>query len=88
MKKSVSILDFFQVGCYIDAQDSVNNWCVGQVIEVSKQTQSIKVKFDGWSSKWNEPYLFTSHRIAPFRKYSKGRIIFFHLNKLLIRFIL
>lgn len=29
LKKPVTIFDYYNVGTYIDAMDSVNNWCVG-----------------------------------------------------------
>lgn len=39
------------MGRYIDARDSVNAWCLGEIVEVTEN--SIKVHFDGWSARWD-----------------------------------
>ena len=36
---------------FIDAQDSVNTWCLGQISEVDQRT--VRIHFDGWSTKWD-----------------------------------
>ena len=72
IKKKLEIKNFLSKGTYIDARDSMNNWCVAHILEVCNDDDTIKVRFDGWGSRWNEWYKFTSARIAPFRKYSKG----------------
>lgn len=38
-------------GRFIDAQDSVNTWCLGQITEV--EGKNIRIHFDGWSTKWD-----------------------------------
>ena len=39
-------------GWMIDARDTVNNWCVAEVIKV--EGNEVLVNFDGWSSKYDE----------------------------------
>ena len=38
-------------GRFIDAQDTVNTWCLGQITEVDQR--NIRIHFDGWSPKWD-----------------------------------
>lgn len=39
-------------GRFIDAQDTVNTWCLGQICQVI-DAKTIKVHYDGWSTKWD-----------------------------------
>jgi len=73
-KKKLEMKNYFSKGTYVDAKDSMSNWCVGQIIDLSTESDFIKVRFDGWSSKWNEGYKSTSAKIAPFRKFSRGSL--------------
>ena len=59
-----------KVGDYIDAVDSVHKWCLGQV--VARDDQAVKCHFDGWSSRWDSAFRWTSCKIAPLRRYSIG----------------
>lgn len=47
-------------GAYIDAKDTVNNWCVAQVVERDDSDDTIKINFDGWSHKWDEVHTRSS----------------------------
>jgi hypothetical protein len=38
----------------------------------AKDENGIRCHFDGWSSKYDIWYRWSSYRIAPFRKYSRG----------------
>ena len=49
--KKYSYIDYYDEGRYIDAQDTVNTWCLGQVVQVIEKT--VRVHYDGWSSKWD-----------------------------------
>lgn len=83
VKKKLDMKNFLTKGTYIDAKDSMSNWCVANIIEVCNDDDTIRVKFDGWGNRWNEWYKFTSSKIAPFRKFSKGSfflLIFFFLH--------
>ncbi len=44
-------LDNYNEGRFIDAQDTVNMWCLGKIVEV--ENRNVKVHYDGWSSKWD-----------------------------------
>ena len=57
-------------GEYIDAMDTVSKWCLAQVI--ARDDTAARCHFDGWSSKWDLSYRWTSSKIAPFRRYSRG----------------
>jgi hypothetical protein len=60
----------FKIGSYIDAKDSVNNWCVGVVTDID--STKVSVRFDGWSTKWNDTHLIQGPKVAPFRRFSRG----------------
>ena len=70
---------------HVDAKDSVNNWCVGKIIDYNPESFKLTVHFDGWSQRYDEvsnPYLnqtyllqtlrLNSSNLVPFRKYSQG----------------
>jgi hypothetical protein len=42
------------VGDFIDAKDNQGDWRVGLIVEKSEVTKTFKVRFDGWSSKYDE----------------------------------
>lgn len=44
-------MDAYEEGRYIDALDSVNTWCLAEVVSVDQRT--LNIHFDGWSSKWD-----------------------------------
>jgi hypothetical protein len=54
VKKKYDIVDSFIASYYIDAKDTVNNWCVGQILSVRKDDTTIHVRFDGWSYRYDE----------------------------------
>lgn len=45
-------LDPFQVGNYVDVIDDTKTWCLGEIVE--RKGDTVKVHFDGWSSKYDE----------------------------------
>ena len=47
--KTLDLLDLF-----IDAKDSVNNWCVARIVEHDLSHYKISVHFDGWSTKYDD----------------------------------
>ena len=83
-KKKLEIRNFLAKGTYLDAKDSMSNWCVA-LIEKSPGPDSevLQVRFDGWTTRWNENYKITSSKIAPFRKFSRGTTLL-EINKGLI----
>lgn len=60
-----------QKGKFIDAKDSMNDWCVGIVMDISYESRSITVTMDGWGDKCNTTYPFKTSKLAPFRKMTK-----------------
>jgi hypothetical protein len=66
-KKTLDLLDV-----YIDAKDSVNNWCVAKIIDHDLINNRISIHFDGWSARYDETVKINSSRIACFRKYTSG----------------
>ena len=54
-------------GYFIDAKDSMNDWCVAQVLEICEIKKTITVVYDGWGTK-SAIYPLKSTKIAPFRK--------------------
>lgn len=57
---------------YVDAKDSVNNWCVGQIKNVNPAEKTILITFDGWSDKYDIEIKRYSTKIAPFRTHTVG----------------
>ena len=58
-----------QDGDFIDAMDSVQKWCLTQVI--ARDESGVRCHFDGWSSRHDISYRWTSYKISPFRRFSK-----------------
>lgn len=50
--------------------DTVSKWCLGQI--VARDDNQVMVRFDGWSNRWDATCRWTSYKIAPFRRWSKG----------------
>lgn len=57
---------------FIDARDSVNTWCVAQIVEVNNEAQTITIHYDGWSDKYNMTVPKKTSKIGPFRSQCKG----------------
>ena len=80
MLKEYVPTDYYKEGCLCDAQDTVHNWCLSEIVGVNGR--EINVHFDGWPDRWDEVsvtpfnpqqwYKGSSYKVAPFRKYTKG----------------
>lgn len=68
----VDVPSWCQLNKFVDAKDSMNDWCVSQVTEINLEARTVTVNMDGWGTKWNTTYPIKSSKIAPFRKNSKG----------------
>ena len=44
----------YKLSNYIDAKDTVNHWCVGQIVDIDEEKNLVKVHFEGWSSRYDE----------------------------------
>ena len=55
---------------FIDAMDTVQKWCLAQVI--SRDENGVRIHFDGWSTRHDVSYRWSSYKIAPFRRFSRG----------------
>lgn len=67
---STDIPKWCRVGCFIDAKDTMNEWCVAEVKDVNKLC--VNIILDGWAPKWETSFPIKSLKLAPFRKMSKG----------------
>jgi len=47
--KTLDLLDL-----WLDAKDTVNNWCVARIIDHDLATNRIFIHFDGWSSRYDQ----------------------------------
>ena len=56
-----------RLGYFIDARDSMNDWCVAKVAEICEIKKTVTVFHDGWGTK-TMAYPFKSLKIAPFRR--------------------
>lgn len=70
--KMTEVPNWIRIGAYIDAKDSMNDWCVAKVIEVSPVLGKVTVVYDGWGNSRQCMYSLSSSKIAPFRKNSRG----------------
>lgn len=54
LKLAESLNYFAQIspGCYIDAKDETDKWCMCNVLKIN--ANEISVNFDGWSSRYDE----------------------------------
>ena len=57
---------------YVDAKDSINNWCVALIKKVNHDEKSVRLSFEGWSSKYDVEVKRVSTKIAPFRTHTQG----------------
>lgn len=51
----------------MDAKDNQGDWRVGYIVEKNLHTKLFKVRFDGWSAKYDEYYRFSSAKLIDFR---------------------
>ena len=65
-------MDYLAQDTYIDAKDTVNNWCVAIVKNINHEEKSLKIGFEGWSSKYDIELKRNSSKIAPFRSHTLG----------------
>jgi hypothetical protein len=49
-----SLWELYQVEDFIDARDNQGDWRVGYIVGKYDNLKSFKVRFDGWSSKYDE----------------------------------
>jgi len=68
----VGEFDYLAVDTYVDAKDSVNNWCVAIVKNINHEEKTVKLGFEGWSSKYDIDVKRNSTKIAPFRTHTHG----------------
>jgi hypothetical protein len=43
--------DYYDEGRHIDAQDTINSWCLGSIVAVDNR--NLNIHFDGWSNRWD-----------------------------------
>jgi len=46
------LLEGVEQGWLIDAKDTVDNWCVANVLKV--ENNEVRVNYDGWSAKYDD----------------------------------
>jgi hypothetical protein len=51
-QQTTKVLDLLDI--YLDAKDSVNNWCVAKIFDSDLANHRITLHFDGWSSRYDE----------------------------------
>lgn len=39
---------------YVDAKDTVNHWCVGQVCDVDDDKNNVRIHFEGWTNRYDD----------------------------------
>mmetsp|Transcript_19956 Transcript_19956/g.36937 ORF Transcript_19956/g.36937 Transcript_19956/m.36937 type:complete len:2099 (-) Transcript_19956:32-6328(-) len=64
-------MDPYAVGNYVDAKDSTNKWMVATVVEEVRESNQVKIHYEGWSQKWDLYIYKNSNKLAPFRKYTR-----------------
>jgi len=53
MSTHKAISELYNPGDFIDAKDNQGDWRVGYIIEKHMPAQLLKVRFDGWSAKYD-----------------------------------
>lgn len=61
-----------KVQTYVDAKDQVNNWCVAQVVEQNIDDGTVRLRFEGWSLRYDVVLKKNSTKMAPFRSHTFG----------------
>ena len=64
-------LSEYQEGSFVDCKDTMNTWCISKILSINKEAKWIRVRYDGWSEKWDSSFSFHSNRICPFRRRSE-----------------
>merc|ERR1719461_502224 len=59
-----------EVGQKIDALDNVQMWYTATIVE--KEGDEVRVRFDGFSERWDETLPIISSRLAPFKTKALG----------------
>jgi len=59
-------------GSYIDAEDTVKNWCVVEVKEISEEKDELSIHFEGWSNRYDEELPYNSNKVDAFRLITVG----------------
>ena len=67
------------VDSLLDCLDCDQKWYVGQVVEIRDAV--VRIRFDGWSDKWNEWIVFKSTRLAPLHTYTNSYTHIFSQGK-------
>ena len=62
----------YDLNDFIDAKDNQGDWRVGYIVEKNINTRFFKVRFDGWSQKYDELYRFASTKLVDFRSVVVG----------------
>ncbi len=52
LAESVDVHKDIAAGWLIDGRDTINNWCVCDVLKVEEG--AVKVRYDGWGTKYDE----------------------------------
>lgn len=60
-----------KTGDWVDARDTVNKWCVAQVVDSNEET--VTVHYKGWASKWDEAIPRDSPRLAELGTQTRGQ---------------
>ncbi len=65
----------FRKGTYIDAKDTVNQWCVAEVIDWERGKRRLGIHYEGWSAKFDDSLVLQGEghpKLGPFRRNSRG----------------
>ena len=56
--KSYNFQQDLHIDAYVDAKDTVNHWCVGQISDVDEEKNAVKLHFEGWTMRYDEVGIF------------------------------
>jgi hypothetical protein len=63
------IQNSLEVNMYVDAVDTVNKWCLAQIIQ--RDQFGVTCHYDGWSTKWDAHHRYNNYKVTAFRRFSK-----------------
>ena len=57
LAKKINWQDIYEQGKFLDAMDSVSQWCLAECTLIEQR--NVSIHFDGWSSKWDFVILYS-----------------------------
>lgn len=67
--KETRLSSLVKLNDYVDVFDNFNSWRVAYILDI--RGEELKVRFDGWSPKYDETHRVNSSKVALFRVHTE-----------------